>query len=262
MAFFNGVEQGAIPANATRIVDIVFPGDANHHGTLFGGAGFSLMDRAAFIAASRHGRAPFVTASCERIDFQTPAKIGQIIELTSWPVRAGRKSLKVNVRMVAEDMVGGHRALCTQGSFSLVAKPTDPDWRMPPLPPLQEAPNQDGAIRMSEIVFSDQANSFGRMFGGEALAAMTKAAFVAATRFSRRVAVVVSSRQIDFRHPIAVGSILELAAKVVKVGRSSMVVAVELWSEGLLTGERRLTTEGEFVMVAVDEHNRPVKLAN
>ena len=59
---------GVLPAQ-TRLIDLVFPSDANHHGTLFGGAGFALMDRIAFIAATRHGRVPFVTASCDRIDF-------------------------------------------------------------------------------------------------------------------------------------------------------------------------------------------------
>ncbi|MPT23751.1 MAG: hypothetical protein E2577_12570 [Starkeya sp.] len=62
----------------TTLVDIVFPGAVNHHGTLFGGAGLAFMDRVAFVAATRHGRVPFVTASCERVDFRKPAHIGEI----------------------------------------------------------------------------------------------------------------------------------------------------------------------------------------
>ena len=60
----------------TCLIDIVFPGATNHHGTLFGGAGFALMDRLAFIAATRHGLVPFVTASCDRIDVKAPATVG------------------------------------------------------------------------------------------------------------------------------------------------------------------------------------------
>ncbi|WP_026187658.1 hotdog domain-containing protein [Ensifer sp. BR816] len=65
-------EPGGGPA-PTTLINIVFAGDTNHHGTLFGGAGLALMDRVTFIAASRFGRVPFVTASCERVDFRKPA---------------------------------------------------------------------------------------------------------------------------------------------------------------------------------------------
>ena len=57
---------------AVQLIDIVFPGDTNHHGTLFGGVALAHMDKVAFLAASRHGRAPFVTASSQKIDFSAP----------------------------------------------------------------------------------------------------------------------------------------------------------------------------------------------
>jgi acyl-CoA hydrolase len=36
-----------------------------------------------------------------------------------------------------------------------------------------------------------------------------------------------------------------------------VTIEVELWAEGLLTGERRRSAAAEFVMVAVDEAGRP-----
>jgi acyl-CoA hydrolase len=249
---------GAIPASVNRLVELVFPGDTNHHGTLFGGAGLARMDRIAFIAATRHGRVPFVTASVDRVDFQAPARVGELVELSARVTRVGRKSMTVEVEMIAEGLINSERRLCTRGNFSMVAVPENraSDWRLPPLPdvPAVEEPN----MRASDIVFADQANSFGRMFGGEELAAMTKAAFVAATRHGRRITVLAASERIDFRAPIAVGSIVDTAATVIRVGRSSMTVAVELWSEDLMSGVRALTASGHFVMVAVDEQDRPV----
>lgn len=41
-----------------QLIDMVFPGDANHHGTLFGGVALAHMDKVAFLAASRHGLTP------------------------------------------------------------------------------------------------------------------------------------------------------------------------------------------------------------
>jgi acyl-CoA hydrolase len=258
------VIYGADVPLISRLVDVVFPGDTNHHGTLFGGAGFALMDRVAFIAATRHGRVPFVTASCERIDYTAPVKLGQIVELTAKAVRVGRTSLSVEVDMVAENMVGGERTLCTRGLFHMVAKSDvtkDKTWHLPPLPEpeaIEAVSGQPTLLRNSDVVFADQANSYGTMFGGEAMAAMSKSAFIAATRYCRLPTVLASSRRMDFKYPIKVGSILELVSKVIHSGRSSVVVATELWSEDLMTGERLMTAKGEFTMVAVDEQGHPV----
>jgi acyl-CoA hydrolase len=244
----------------TRLIDIVFPGDTNHHGTLFGGAALALMDRVAFISATRFGRVPFVTGSCERIDFQRPAQIGHIVEVTAQPVRAGSRSLTVEVEMVAETIAGSSREVCTRGIFNMVAMPEGVAAKNFALPDLLAedvvAANED--VSMVEIVFPDQANSVGRMFGGEAISYMTKAAFVAASRLSGKLMVMASSDRIDFSRPIAVGEIVEAEARVVRVGRSSVSVETTLWSENLLTGERHRTANGHFTMVAVNERDRPI----
>ncbi|NGO66298.1 acyl-CoA thioesterase [Rhizobium daejeonense] len=244
----------------TTLVDIVFPGAVNHHGTLFGGAGLAFMDRVAFVAATRHGRVPFVTASCERVDFRKPAYIGEIVSFTAMPVWAGRRSLTVEVEMAAESILASKRQVCTRGVFHMVAVPGDDGgegWTLPPLP-TSHPTEADGEVRMADVVFADQTNSSGSMFGGDALAFMTKVAFVAASRHCRRQTVLASSERIDFHHPIRLGSIVEVVARVVSTGRSSMRIGVELWSEELLTGLRRQTAKGLFVMVAVDAEHRPV----
>ncbi|TXH80502.1 MAG: acyl-CoA thioesterase [Rhizobium sp.] len=244
----------------SALIDIVFPGDTNHHGTLFGGAGLALMDRVAFIAASRFGRVPFVTASCERVDFKKPARIGEIVEVMARPISAGRRSLTVEVGMTAETVIGAERHLCTRGIFHMVAVPggdRPTDWS---LPPLQNGIEDDSReeVRMVDIVFADQSNSAGKMFGGEALAFMTKAAFVAGSRCSGALSVLASSERIDFQRPVAVGEIVEAVAKVVRIGRASMAVETELWAEDPLSGRRHLTARGTFNMVAVDANHRPV----
>ena len=53
------------------------------------------------------------------------------------------------------------------------------------------------------------------------------------------------------------GELAEVTARVVKTGRTSMVVEVELHAENMLTGDRRLCTRGKFNMVALDEHGKP-----
>src|SRR5690606_23283590 len=89
--------------------------------------------------------------------------------------------------------------------------------------------------RMLEIVFPDHTNHLGTLFGGQALAWMDKAAFIAASRFARRTVVTARSEQVDFRLPIRQGQLVETIARVVEVGRTSMQVEVDVVAEDLLS---------------------------
>ncbi len=111
--------------------------------------------------------------------------------------------------------------------------------------------------RMLEIVFPDHTNHLGTLFGGQALAWMDKAAFIAASRFARRTVVTARSEQVDFRHPIRQGQLVETIARVVEVGRTSMQVEVDVVAEDLLSGARELCTRGRFVMIALDAAGAP-----
>ncbi|MGD9806690.1 MAG: acyl-CoA thioesterase [Hyphomicrobiaceae bacterium] len=110
------------------------------------------------------------------------------------------------------------------------------------------------------MIFPEHANHYGTLFGGNALSFMGKAAFVAATRRARTAVVMASSDKIDFHMPVRVGELIELDARVARVGRSSMTVEVEVTAEALLTGERRLAMRGSFEMVAVNAVGRPVAI--
>jgi uncharacterized protein (TIGR00369 family) len=110
--------------------------------------------------------------------------------------------------------------------------------------------------RMIEMVFPEQTNHLGTLFGGQALAMMDKAAFIAASRYARRAVVTASSERVDFHVPVRQGQLVELLARVVATGKTSLTVEVSLFSEDLLTGERKLCTQGRFVLVAVDANGQ------
>lgn len=122
---------------------------------------------------------------------------------------------------------------------------------LPPVVPPTE-------VRMVEIVFPNHTNHLGTLFGGQAMAWMDKAAFLAAARYSRRTVVTAHSDQVDFKLPIRIGEMVETVGRVVEVGRSSMTVQVELIAEDLHSGERKLCTRGHFVMIALDEEGHPI----
>jgi acyl-CoA hydrolase len=61
--------------------------------------------------------------------------------------------------------------------------------------------------------------------------------------------------------PSARDSLPKLVGRVTGTGRTSLTVEVELWAEDLLTGKRELCTKGSFVLVAVDDHGKPVAIS-
>lgn len=118
----------------------------------------------------------------------------------------------------------------------------------------------DTATHIVEIVFPSLVNQFGTLFGGIAMQWMDRAAWVCATRYTRKTMVTIASDRIVFKKPVPQGSMVELISKICKVGRTSVTVDVELYSENPLTGARELATHGEFVMVALGKDGRPVEV--
>lgn len=118
-------------------------------------------------------------------------------------------------------------------------------------------PTDTPETSLCEMVFPEQANHYGTLFGGTALSLMGKAAFIAASRHARAAMVMATSDKIEFRHPVRVGNLVELHARVVREGRSSMTVEVEMTAEHLTSGERSVAAKGCFEMVCVDEHGKP-----
>jgi acyl-CoA hydrolase len=111
-----------------------------------------------------------------------------------------------------------------------------------------------------EMVFPEQTNHYGTLFGGQALALMDKAAFIVASRYARRSVVTACSEKCEFHVPVRQGQLVDLRARVVSTGTTSMHVEVDLYCEDLISGDRQLATRGHFVMVALDAHGRPTQV--
>jgi acyl-CoA hydrolase len=113
-------------------------------------------------------------------------------------------------------------------------------------------------VHMADIVLPNQTNNHNTMFGGEVMALMDRAAGIAALQFCRKPVVTASSERIDFRTPIQAGEIIEAVARVIYVGRTSMITRVHIYAEHPLVGDRRVCTTGYFSMVAVDAEGQPI----
>lgn len=105
----------------SRSLEVVFPGDTNHMGTLFGGTLMSWMDRSAFFAASRRARGTVVTRKVDELEFRVPIHVGDFVELIGRVESEGRTSMVVVVEVHRESPDNGARELCTTGRFTMVA---------------------------------------------------------------------------------------------------------------------------------------------
>lgn len=243
--------QGAAPDLV--VVDMVWPDQSNHHGTLFGGAALSMLDRVAFIVGSRSLRGSVVTAAVGRLDFAAPAPAGHLVECRASILRKGQRSVTVDTRLIAEDLLTGTRTDCLTGEFVMVRQAAAADDEGPAgIAAATGAPQTGRACAMvAEIVFPGHVNHRGVLHGGPAMAWMAKAGFVAATRAVRRTVVMAGSERLDFKAPAHVGDVVEVVAHVLGIGRRSVRVQTDMWAESATTGERRLCTSARLTYVAV-----------
>ena len=111
------------------------------------------------------------------------------------------------------------------------------------------------------IVFPNDANPLGTMFGGRIMSIMDEMAGIAASRFSGYTSVTASTEAIIFREPVKVGDRIEVLARVVWVGNTSMVVKVEVYAENPIQNRKRVRcTSAHFNMVALDRKGKTVKV--
>jgi acyl-CoA hydrolase len=110
---------------------------------------------------------------------------------------------------------------------------------------------------ITTFVMPDMQNVRGDLFGGHLMALVDQAAAVAAIRHAGGAAVTASIDRVDFRERIPVGALVTCAATVDYVGKTSMDITVEVYSEQVSTGERRHTHTAHVVFVAIDDAGKP-----
>ncbi len=126
----------------------------------------------------------------------------------------------------------------------------EPSRLAPHAPPPSE-------LQFTELVLPHQANHYGTLFGPNALALLGKVAFLAAARYSQQSVVMAAARQIDFLKPVPVGALLNVHARISRVGRTSMSVHVRAAFDMAPGTPPEDVLRGEFEMVTVDELGRP-----
>jgi acyl-CoA hydrolase len=95
-------------------------------------------------------------------------------------------------------------------------------------------------------------NFGGKVHGGAVMKWIDQAGYACAVGWSGYYCVTVYVGGIRFYKPIFIGQIVEVSAKVVHTGTSSMHIAVDVSATDPKTGDRKTTTRCLIVFVAVD----------
>ncbi len=112
----------------------------------------------------------------------------------------------------------------------------------------------ESEVRVSQLMTLEFANFFGNVYGGSVLALADNTAYVCAARYSGiQTCVTAALDRVDFHEPVQVGELLNLIARIVYVGRTSMEVEVNIYAENIPTGAVRHTNSCHITMVALQD---------
>ncbi|MBK8469733.1 MAG: acyl-CoA thioesterase [Candidatus Phosphoribacter sp.] len=263
------------------------PTDAGQGGTVSAGRILEWIDKAGFACAAGWSGRYCVTAYVGNIDFRRPVQVGDLVEVTAQLVLTGRTSMTIvmdvssgtpqagevehafECRMVfvAVDDAGGPvdvpqwappgavlRAAQAEAQRRLELRErvkrlvAAQDWSQP-----SSAPGQ--SLRF--LAAPTDVNWGGKVHGGIVMRWLDEAGYVCASSWSHGHVVSRFSGGVSFLRPIRIGDLVEIQARLVHTGRSSMHVALRVLAGNPRSADFGLTTQCTSVYVAIGADGRP-----
>ena len=267
------------------------PTDAGRSGSVSAGRVLEWIDKAGYAAGAGWSGTYCVTAYVGNVRFTRPVEVGDLVEVSARVVLTGRSSMHITV-----DVASGQprtRELEPATRCLMVFVAADEAGRSTPVPELVPATlgeelQQAWARRRAELraeveaamagqAYSDagtaprvvmrflaaptDVNWGGKVHGGIVMRWIDEAAHVLATRWSGdgdNVAIFTGG--VRFYRPLRIGHLVEVEARLLHTGRTSMHIGVHVRSGDPSAGPDavELTTYCRTVFVGIDEHRRAV----
>ena len=118
----------------------------------------------------------------------------------------------------------------------------------------------ESATEMVQVVLPNDANPLGFILGGTVMHLIDIAGAIACHRHTRTLLVTAAVDGLQFLHPIKVGDLIILKARVTAAWSTSLEVEVEVFSEETLTGLRRMTSRAYLTFVSIDREGRRIPI--
>jgi acyl-CoA hydrolase len=118
---------------------------------------------------------------------------------------------------------------------------------------LTPKPSSASATEMVQVVLPNDANPLGFILGGTVMHLIDIAGAIACHRHTRSLLVTAAVDGLQFLHPIKIGDLIILRSRVTCTFTTSLEAQVDVYSEELLTGNRRLTSRAYLTFVAISQ---------
>ena len=266
------------------------PTDAGHAGGVGAGKVLEWIDKAAYACAANWSGTYCVTVYVGDVRFDRPIPVGDIVEAQAQLVHTGRSSMHIVVTVSSGDpkrheLTPSSRCLVVFVAVDDTGKPTAvPSWA--PRTDEQRAAQEAATLRvgvrreieraMDEQQYTDagtaprpvlrflaaptDVNWGGKVHGGTVMRWIDDAAYVCASGWAQGPTAVVYVGGFRFYRPLLIGHVVEVEARLLHTGRSSMHVSVHVRSGDPKEQERRFTTHGLLIHVALDADGRPTPI--
>ncbi|MBT5136457.1 MAG: acyl-CoA thioesterase [Phycisphaerae bacterium] len=100
---------------------VMMPRDSNVYGTIFGGIILSYIDQAGFIEARKHGNHRWVTASIDKVDFERPVCIGDVVRFYTKTIKTGTSSVSIEIIVESERLATAEKLQVTKARLTMVS---------------------------------------------------------------------------------------------------------------------------------------------
>ncbi len=122
--------------------------------------------------------------------------------------------------------------------------------------------NEQPVLRI--VPMPADTNAHGTIFGGWVMAQVDIAGSIPAWDRAQGPVVTVAVNSFVFKEPVFVGDVVSFYARVLKVGRTSITVDVEVFAQRARSVSREAVkvTEAQLTYVAVDDRRQPRPVPN
>lgn len=111
---------------------------------------------------------------------------------------------------------------------------------------------------MNELVLPNDTNTFNNLMGGRLLHWMDIAAAISAQKHCNRVVVTASVDNVSFHHPIKLGDVITIEARVTRAFNTSVEVRMDVYAENVPSGMKIKSNDAFYTFVALDENNKTI----
>ncbi len=119
---------------------------------------------------------------------------------------------------------------------------------------------QDSTAETVQVVLPNDSNPLGFILGGTVMHLIDITGAIACHRHTNTLALTAGVDGLEFIHPIKVGDLILLKSRVTCAFSTSLEVEVEVFSEEIETGTRKLTSRAYLTFVSIDKNGKAQKV--